>query len=107
VPDHFDRVAQEQVRFSDVSRRAVALVRTQVIRVRHVARQAVDPGPVAHGVDDTLGRLRHLEVALEEAYARIEMLEVLAAEAVAVMDHQATRLAILEDDLRRARTSPA
>jgi hypothetical protein len=82
----------------------VALVRAQVARVRPLVRRSASPD-VSGLLDDLESRVRHLEVALEQAYERIAVLEVMAEEAVAAVDHQGARLEAIDGAVRRARAS--
>jgi hypothetical protein len=100
VAEHVDRSSQ---RLGAAPDRAVAIMRSQLLRARSLARRAVER-PAVEPTVDVEARIRHLETALDEAYGRIEVLEVLASEALAALDHQATRLASLDGDLRRARS---
>jgi hypothetical protein len=88
MAEHIDGSSRQLREGSD---RAIAIVRSQVLRARSLARRAVERPAIETPVD-VEARIRHLETALEEAYERIEVLEVLAREAVDAVDHQGALL---------------
>lgn len=78
----------------------MVVIRSNVRRLRARARLVAE-GTHPDLADETEGRLRHLELALDQAYERIAALEALAQETLGAIDHQGSRLESYDGEFRR------